>query len=114
MSLYPFRLSFMRGQEPSFFADEGFSVYRVVNLGGDVRLETPALNWFALVRQSVTGRREEYTNVRIADQPPELFVPPPGVAVAITNELGGIISVRTGEPEPPELKRLHDRPHPIR
>jgi hypothetical protein len=53
---YPYKLSFLKGQEPSVFADAGLDAYTYLDLGSNVHLQAPALNMFDLVNQSVTGQ----------------------------------------------------------
>lgn len=92
VNVHPFRVSAGRGQTPSVLSNEGFQVYQVVNPAGDVRLEAAELNFFALVKQSITGRREEYFNVAFSEPPAELFLPPPGVSVSALREPDGIVT----------------------
>lgn len=100
LELYPFKLAYFEGQDQSPFAKEGLEVYRSISGDAFVRLEAPALNWFAVVSQSITGRRQEYFNIRFADQPASLFEPAPGEPITEISEYRGIV------------QRPKDAPHP--
>lgn len=90
IELYPFKLAFLPGQNLSVYGQDGIEVWRVITGDGSVRLEAPSLNFFALVAQSITGRREEYVNVRHVTPSPSEYLPPPGADVAFVNETRGI------------------------
>jgi hypothetical protein len=68
---------------------EGFEVYRLESSDRKtVSLVAPALNFLAIVRESVhSGRKYTYHNIQIGEQAPELFEPPPGAEVLVVGEL---------------------------
>ena len=74
----------------------GLVAYRYVNIGGTLALQVPELNFFDVLKQSLEGRREVYSNLDLVAQPEDLFVPPPGASVTSTDVLGGIVSETTG------------------
>jgi hypothetical protein len=83
----------------------GFELYRFSDRGGLERFQAPALNFFAL-RTVYEGTREEYFDIKVREQSPDLFLPPPGQPVDEKEELGGIIADLT----PEESKsHLHER-----
>lgn len=90
MKPYPYKLSFMAGDEPSVFADHGFDVYAYVDLGSNLHLQAPALNMFDLVNQAVTGRREEVYDIVLAEPDAALFAPPPDALVTHLTEPRGM------------------------
>ncbi len=59
----------------------GFDTYRYVDPTGSVQLQVPALNFFSLLTVKPSGKREVYDNVKIGDQPLELFQPPAGAQI---------------------------------
>jgi hypothetical protein len=63
---------------------QGFEAYQVVTNDGTIMLVARALNFFHLARQSVTGRREVYSNVGLEEPRADLFLPP---AVAVDEVL---------------------------
>jgi hypothetical protein len=72
---------------------EGYELYQLVGGGGDVEFLAPGLNFFALVTQKVkTGQRWVYSNVRIGEQPSELFEPPAGAEVRHGTKPIGIVT----------------------
>ena len=108
-ALHPYKLSMRAGQVPSIFASSGFEAYQLKSPSGDMAFEVPDLNFFHLVRQSATGRREEYSNVTMREQSAMLFVPPTDAQINVTTEPDGIVSGRADEPEP-DLPRHLRRP----
>lgn len=102
---------------------QGFdNIYTETQPSGLVRHEAPALNFFAL-RQTYQGAKTEYYNVQIAEQPDDLFVPPPGAPINAHDTLWGFIGNVTKEEEKQieeeiqrrieQVKRLHpDGLHP--
>jgi hypothetical protein len=62
--------------------ETGFTAFQLVDRRGDVTLLVPELNFFAVLKQSIsTGRREIYSNIEIREPDPSLFLPPPNAAV---------------------------------
>jgi hypothetical protein len=53
----------------------------------------PELNFFAVLRQSLNGRREIYQNIRIHEPSPELFGPPADARVFISDKPSGLIKI---------------------
>lgn len=110
LELYPFKLAFMAGQNESIFSSEGIEVYRVVAGDGSVRLEAPSLNFFGLVRQNITGRREEYFNIRLESPPIDLFEPPIGSAIKTLDGYRRIVRVPHEALEKRKLDRMNHAP----
>jgi hypothetical protein len=83
----------MVGLETSTEKVEGFDVWRdnSPDRGVPVRFTAPQLNWFAL-RYEVNGGKKEYYDVRVREQPRELFFPPPDAQVVDTGQWGGIVN----------------------
>ena len=80
------------GLEPYAETIEGFELYRYASANaGPIAFQAPSLNFFALVTE-FNGTRQEYHDVRIREQPKELFFPTPGTAVEDSGEYGGIVS----------------------
>jgi hypothetical protein len=95
LSLYPYKLALMEGQDGSLTATEGLQAYLYVNDAGDQFLEAPELNFFHIVRmQASTGKREAYSQVRLGEPPAELFTPPSGVSITKLQTPDGIVDHR--------------------
>lgn len=107
LELYPFKLAIFEGQDGSLFAKEGLVVYRSISGDALVRLEAPSLNWFAVVSQSITGRRHEYSNIKFGDQPASLFEPGPGEPVNEISEYRGIVQRPKDAPHPEHPDKRH-------
>jgi hypothetical protein len=78
---------------------EGFEVFRYS--GGTPRsttteLQSPALNFFALVVQDFTGTHLRHFNIRLGEQEPALFMPPPDATVEEHVDPRGIVSGESG------------------
>jgi hypothetical protein len=63
-----------------------------VNASGTLSLQVPELNFFDVLKQTLEGRRETYTNIAIAPQDELMFQPPAGAEVVATSRLGGIVA----------------------
>jgi hypothetical protein len=55
-------------------------------------LQVPELNFFQVLRQTLDGRREVYSNLEIGAQRQELFELPSGEPVVRTTKPGGIVA----------------------
>jgi hypothetical protein len=76
---------------------EGLQLYQLTGPEGDVEVLAPALNFFPVVRQYIKdGERWGYSNIRVREQDPALFEPPPGAAVTERTEPLGIVVGKTG------------------
>jgi hypothetical protein len=82
-----------RGLEAWPEAVQGFEVVRLTTEDGLIRFQAPALNFFNLLTE-FQGTRQEFFDVRLREQPRELFFPPRDVEVEKRPEYNGIVSER--------------------
>lgn len=83
LSEFPYALAIEKGQSGSLQEkDMGLTAYEYRH-AGVVALKVPALNFFDVVLQRHDGRYEAYTDIERIEPKAEVFVPPPGVKVAI-------------------------------
>jgi hypothetical protein len=95
-----------RGMELSGEVLEGLALYRFTSPGGVTAWQAPALNFFSL-RSEFGGTREEYWNIAIRQQEPEVFAPPVGADVQAHQEFRGIVTNPTVEERERFLGRKH-------
>jgi hypothetical protein len=81
---YPNRLALEVGQDGSLTATEGFDAYRQLNSQSILNMLVPALNMFAVVTQRPDGWRQVFTDIKIGEQPADLFEPPPGATIQVS------------------------------
>jgi hypothetical protein len=79
------------GLEVSTDVIEGYPVYKMTTIGGVVRYQAPALNFFALVTEFADAR-QEFFDIVLDEPASELFLPPPNVSIEMRDELKGIVS----------------------
>jgi hypothetical protein len=73
-------------------AVEGYAVFEQSRGTGRER-RAPALNFFAVVRESADGLTvERYRGIQVATPPASAFVPPAGAAIIELREPGGIVA----------------------
>jgi hypothetical protein len=72
---------------------EGFTLLKVEHNGGAYDLQAPELNFFTVVRHwgDTVGSGTTHSNIRVGEQPAELFEPPRDASVAAIGEPGGIV-----------------------
>lgn len=83
---------------PPAATERAFEAYQYVNPQGNIHILVPELNFFPILRQDIqTGRREGYSQIRLAPESPDsAFQPPAGVVIV---------------PEPP-VPHQHPAPMP--
>jgi hypothetical protein len=91
LSPYRQKLALRAGENGSVHAVAGLDAYQYVNPSGNMSLLVPELNFFAVVRQNLDGRREVYSEIEVGPQPDELFGPPVGANVHYMDIPGGIV-----------------------
>jgi hypothetical protein len=89
---YPLFVEVRRGKQYNLRAESGLTAYQYVNPTATLSLQVPEMNFFDVLKQSVEGRREAYSNVEFLELSEELFRPPEGVNVLTTTKIGGIVS----------------------
>jgi hypothetical protein len=93
---YRYKIALGEGEDKSLRGTSGFEAYHYLTPSGNVWLMVPSLNFFSVLQQTLEGRRELYSNIRIVPQAPELFEPPAGAVVNAKEVPAGIVS------EPPD------------
>lgn len=93
---YPKRLALMQGQNGSLNASEGLVAYQYVNGTFTQHFLVPELNMFSVVRNRPDGRREIYNGIRLEEPPSELFQPPAGAVVTMSDRPAGIFRETVG------------------
>jgi hypothetical protein len=81
---YPNRLALEVGQDGSLTATEGFEAYRQLNGQSIFKLLVPALNMFEVVTQRPDGVLQVFSDIKIDEQPADLFEPPPGATIQVS------------------------------
>lgn len=72
----------MKGLSLQTESVQGFDTYRYVDPTGGVELQAPALNFFPLLYERAhTLERRQYFNIKLGEQPREIFQPPPGAEI---------------------------------
>ena len=66
-------------------------MYKATTIGGVVKYQAPALNFFALVTE-FADTRQEFFDIVLVEPASELFLPPPNASIEMRNELKGIVS----------------------
>ena len=78
--------------ERALTSDTGMEAYQFINGSGTMMLVAPELNFFAVVRQSLSnGRREIYSNIRRAEFGSDFFDPPADAVVKQLTASRGIV-----------------------
>jgi hypothetical protein len=112
---YPMKLP-MEGYTPSYIRPpgstalekvearwSGFDAYRLLSKNY-TRVLVPGLNYFAVLTDDPAGRRREFLNIQVGEQPSDLFEPPAGAVVVRVNRYDGIVDTdgdeRPGSPAP--------------
>ena len=88
----PLFVEIRSGRTYDLRAKSGFTAYTQVNLSGTFSLQIPELNFFEVVKETLEGRREVYSNVALGDQPEEIFELPSGGRIRTTTMLGGTVA----------------------
>jgi hypothetical protein len=96
LSVYRYKLRLGRGEgdvpiDGALTASSGLDAYQMLNGSGTVMLLVPSLNFFPVVRQTLAGRREVYSEISQTEPDPSLFKPPLGVIVTQLSESRGIV-----------------------
>jgi len=100
LSKYPYKLAIRQGDTYALEATEGFEAYNYVDSSGTMSLQVPDLNFFQVLKQTVGGRREVYSDIALGDHPPELFEPPSGVVLRQLAEPSGIVTALANAHQP--------------
>jgi hypothetical protein len=100
---YGHTLALKQGQDGNIRSTDsnGFTAISYTTPSGHVRLMVADLNYFPVVRQSMGGRLEVYSNIVIGEPDSNLFVPPAGVPIRQTGTVKGIVR---GLPPAPQQK----------
>jgi hypothetical protein len=90
---YPNRLALEVGQNGSLTATEGFEACRQFNSQSIFKLLVPALNMFEVVTQRPDGWRQVFSDIKIGEQPADLFEPPPGATIQVSTTPKGTVTI---------------------
>lgn len=90
---HPTAVEVRAGKAYDLRADAGLAAYRYVNLSGTLSLEVPELNFFSILKHTLEGRREAYSNLELGEQSEELFRAPAGVPLEYSEQTGNIVSL---------------------
>jgi hypothetical protein len=67
-----------QGETYSLESTHGYEAYQDIDNSGTVSLQVPELNFFTVLKQTLGGRREIYSEVVLGHQDATLFEPPSG------------------------------------
>jgi hypothetical protein len=107
---HPTLIELRRGKTFNLRADTGFAAYRYVDLTGTFSLQVPDLNFFQVLRQTIDGRREVYSNLEIGEQRKDLFELPSGESVIRRTKPGGIVAESPDEVSSRHAEDMLKRP----